>query len=311
MSRRLLGETFDIHGGGLDLVFPHHENEIAQSESRHGKPMAKYWMHNGLMQASSEVGKVGGRHTRAAEGDIQSQDAGKISKSAGRARSASCWPSSRRRRSASSSSRPTTAGRSTSARSGSARCETGLDTFYRFFKRYERIAGKELLRDRGAAEAVRGRFPARRRRAPGGRGRHRQRFLEAMDDDFNTGGAIGILFDLLRRLNKFADDEKLEEGKPPQAKLAALEQGARTLRELAATLGLFRRPPQQTKPAAGEDALVARLMDLLIEVRADARKSKNFAAADKIRNAAGGAGRAAGGSARRDGVGEERMKDEG
>ena len=52
MSRRLLGETFDIHGGGLDLVVPHHENEIAQSESCHGKPMAKYWMHNGLMQAS-------------------------------------------------------------------------------------------------------------------------------------------------------------------------------------------------------------------------------------------------------------------
>jgi len=52
MSRRILGETFDIHGGGLDLVFPHHENEIAQSECCHGKPQAKYWMHNGLMQSS-------------------------------------------------------------------------------------------------------------------------------------------------------------------------------------------------------------------------------------------------------------------
>ncbi len=64
MSRRILGETFDIHGGGLDLVFPHHENEIAQSECCHGKPLASYWLHNGLMQASSEVGKVGGRNTR-------------------------------------------------------------------------------------------------------------------------------------------------------------------------------------------------------------------------------------------------------
>ena len=45
MSRRILGETFDIHGGGLDLIFPHHENEVAQSESCHGRPMAKYWMH--------------------------------------------------------------------------------------------------------------------------------------------------------------------------------------------------------------------------------------------------------------------------
>ena len=64
MSRELLGETFDIHGGGLDLVFPHHENEIAQSECCHGKPMAKYWMHNGLMQASAAAGKVGGRGER-------------------------------------------------------------------------------------------------------------------------------------------------------------------------------------------------------------------------------------------------------
>ena len=67
MSRELLGETFDIHGGGLDLVFPHHENEVAQSEARHGKPMCNYWMHNGLMQASSEVGKLGGRSTKTAD----------------------------------------------------------------------------------------------------------------------------------------------------------------------------------------------------------------------------------------------------
>ncbi len=61
MARRLLGQTFDIHGGGLDLIFPHHENEVAQSECAHGKAMAKYWLHNGLLQATDEVGKVGGR----------------------------------------------------------------------------------------------------------------------------------------------------------------------------------------------------------------------------------------------------------
>ena len=66
MSRRLLGKTFDIHGGGLDLIFPHHENEVAQSECAHGQPMAKYWLHNGLLQAADEVGKVGGRATRSA-----------------------------------------------------------------------------------------------------------------------------------------------------------------------------------------------------------------------------------------------------
>ncbi len=65
MSVRILGETFDIHGGGLDLIFPHHENEIAQSECAHGKPQAKYWLHNGLMQAAAESGKIGGRNTPA------------------------------------------------------------------------------------------------------------------------------------------------------------------------------------------------------------------------------------------------------
>jgi cysteinyl-tRNA synthetase len=61
MSRKLLGETFDIHGGGLDLVFPHHENEIAQSECCHGKPMVTYWAHNGLLRRDPTAGKIGGR----------------------------------------------------------------------------------------------------------------------------------------------------------------------------------------------------------------------------------------------------------
>ena len=62
MSRKLLGETFDIHGGGLDLVFPHHENEIAQSECCHGKPMATYWMPTtACYVADPTAGKIGGR----------------------------------------------------------------------------------------------------------------------------------------------------------------------------------------------------------------------------------------------------------
>jgi len=67
MSKKLLGETFDIHGGGLDLVFPHHENEIAQSECCHTQPMVTYWAHNGLLRASNAAGKLGGRTERANE----------------------------------------------------------------------------------------------------------------------------------------------------------------------------------------------------------------------------------------------------
>ena len=84
MSHKLLGRTFDIHAGGLDLVFPHHENELAQSECCHGQPMVTYWMHNGLMRAA-EAGKLGGRSERAQEaGEAENQpDASKISRSEG------------------------------------------------------------------------------------------------------------------------------------------------------------------------------------------------------------------------------------
>ena len=141
MSRQLLGETFDIHGGGLDLMFPHHENEIAQSESCHGKPMARFWLHNGLMQASSEVGKVGGRHTRPTEGDLSAQEVGKISKSKGSAPFREMLKqfsgetirffvlSTQYRRPIDYSEERI------------HEVETGMDTFYRFFKRFERVTG--------------------------------------------------------------------------------------------------------------------------------------------------------------------------
>jgi cysteinyl-tRNA synthetase len=66
--------------------------------------------------------------------------------------------------------------------------------------------------------------------------------------------------------------------------MAVLSQGAKTLRELAATLGLFRKPPQPPKAAAADGGLTGKLVELLVEMRGDARKAKNFAAADKIRN---------------------------
>ena len=144
MSRKLLGESFDIHGGGLDLMFPHHENEIAQSECCHGKPMAKYWMHNGLMQASSEVGKLGGRNTRPVEGDLAAQEVGKISKSKGSAPFRDMLKqfagetirffvlSTQYRRPIDYSEERL------------REVETGMDTFYRLFKRFERVAGESF-----------------------------------------------------------------------------------------------------------------------------------------------------------------------
>jgi cysteinyl-tRNA synthetase len=283
MSRTLLGETFDIHGGGLDLMFPHHENEIAQSECCHGHPMAKYWLHNGLMQASSEVGKVGGRSTRPAEGDLGAQEAGKISKSKGSAPFREMLKrfsgetirffvlSTQYRRPIDFSEERI------------REVETGMDTFYRFFKRFERVAGTSFYALAAPTVRKQGDFD------PGDASllklvaEHRNRFLEAMDDDFNTGGGIGALFDLVRALNKFIDDEKLEQpAKATAEKLEQLTRGATTFRELAATLGLFRKT--QEEKAAGSDQLAGKLMTLLIDLRAEARKKKDFATADRIRN---------------------------
>jgi cysteinyl-tRNA synthetase len=290
MSRKLLGETFDIHGGGLDLVFPHHENEIAQSECCHGKPQARYWMHNGLMQAADQVGKVGGRETREiAPGDIAAQDVGKISKSRG----ASAFSDLLK------SFQPETIRfflLSTHYRRPIEFSDEqiqdkhkGLEQFYRFFTRFQRVAGRSFYEIPFAATRAEG------DRAEGGDAtrqavlEHRRRFLEAMDDDLNMGGAVGDLFELLRTLNKFVDAEKLEDAGPKDpAKVATLVAGASTLRELAATLGLFRAPAEQA--AAADDALVGKLMELIIDLRAAARKNKDFALSDKIRDALTAAG---------------------
>ena len=284
MSHKILGETFDIHGGGLDLVFPHHENEIAQSECAHGKPQARYWMHNGLMQSSSEVGKIGGRNTREIDaGDQQAQEAGKMGKSKGAAPFSELLQrhapetirffllSTHYRRPIDFSE------------SRIEEVNTGLEQFYRFFKRYERITGESFYQVDYAGRRADGDFDPGDDAALRAIAECRTRFLEAMDDDFNTGGAVADLFELVRTLNKFVDQHKLEAAKPDAGQLAVLRQGATTLRELGATLGLFRKAP--AAPTGGNDELTGKLMELLIELRAAARKNKDFATADRIRDA--------------------------
>ncbi|MFV2067579.1 MAG: cysteine--tRNA ligase [Pirellulales bacterium] len=284
MSRALLGETFDIHGGGLDLVFPHHENEIAQSECCHGKPMARYWMHNGLMQASSETGKVGGRATRAVgDEDDDQQAAAKISKSTGalpfRELLERHAPETIRfflltthyRRPIDFSDQRIDEVRS------------GIDAFYRFFKRFERITGTSFYELPPARTREQGQFTAGEDRTLARLVEHRARLLEAMDDDFNTGAAIGELFELVRTLNKACDQQGLDGGgNHPPDRLAPLLQGAKLMRELTTVLGLFQRPVDER--AATDETLVGQLIELLIDLRASARKQKDFATADRIRD---------------------------
>jgi cysteinyl-tRNA synthetase len=283
MSVRILGETFDIHGGGLDLIFPHHENEIAQSECAHGKPQAKYWLHNGLMQAAAEAGKIGGRATRPADdASAASPQATKISKSTG----ASAFRDLLERH------QPETIRffllsthyRSPIQYSEELLAETAksLGKFYQFFKRFERVSGRRFFDLRPPATRAAGEFDPKGDAVLSEIATLRGRFLESMDDDFNTGAATAALFELLKALNKFVDTEKLEAGKPDPAKVAMLAHGAMVLREMAGILGLFRQPVEQK--SAADDALVGQLVELLIELRAAARKNKDFATGDRIRN---------------------------
>jgi cysteinyl-tRNA synthetase len=281
MSKAILGPHFDIHGGGLDLVFPHHENEIAQSESLHDCPMATFWMHNGLMQAAGAAGKVGGRPRGgdASADDAAAQAATKISKSTGaepfKNLLARHDPQVIRMLLVSTHYRsPIHFGEEPLAESARA-----MEAFERLFARYERITGQAFYllpcrsRSEGDAAVAAAGADVQALRA---------KFLAAMDDDFNTAIAIATLFDFVRVVNKFIDQHALE-AKKPAAELATLEAMMLVLRELTGVLGLFMKPPQ---PQAGgaDDGLMAKLMELVIEIRANARKAKDFATADLVRN---------------------------
>jgi cysteinyl-tRNA synthetase len=109
----------------------------------------------------------------------------------------------------------------------------------------------------------------------------RDRFQEAMDDDFNTGAAVASLFEFRKAINGYIAQQKLETAASPE-QLEALTTSLRALLELARVLGVFRQPV--AKAGGGDDALVQGLMSLILELRADARREKNWAAADKIRD---------------------------
>lgn len=279
MSRKVLGETFDIHGGGLDLIFPHHENEIAQSECCHSKPMAKYWMHNGLMKASSSTGKVGGRGERETKGAAAS---GKISRSEGAGGLADLIAQQSGERIRFFLLR--THYRSTIIFGEDGLDEAGiaLDSFYRFFERFRLVTGEDYY----AIDVATKRGPLKTTSDDPllvKTANCRDEFLAKMDDDFNTGGAVSELFELVRALNKYVDEHGLEDrSQQDSARLKSFRQGATTLKELSHILGLFQTPVETV--ASGDDQLAGQLMELLIGIRADARTNKDFATSDRIRD---------------------------
>ncbi len=283
MSRAILGEEFDIHGGGLDLIFPHHENEMAQSESCHGKPMARYWMHNGLMRASTVAGKVGGRGDREHAADSEATVETKISRSKGAGGLASLIQAQGGERIRFFLLRTHYRSTIVFGEDGLAEAGTALEAFHRLFERYQRITGESFYDITAPATRQAGEF------APGDDpllqavAERRTAFLMKMDDDFNSGAAMSELFELVRLLNKFADAERLEEPDARAAdRVAAFRAAAGTMRELTSVLGLFLTPPRQE--SSQDDGLVDQLVQLLIDIRNSARQNKDFSTADRVRD---------------------------
>ncbi|HUL22218.1 MAG TPA: cysteine--tRNA ligase [Thermodesulfobacteriota bacterium] len=259
MSQKYLGETFDIHGGGRDLTFPHHENEIAQSEAATGKPFARYWIHNGFVNINKE----------------------KMSKSLGNILTVKeilkDWhPEVLRLFFLSHHYRSPVDYSADSFNDAQA----GLDRFYSTLKAMKDEVGKNPSTS-GGGEGSPILKEARQNIES-----FRTRFEEAMDDDFNTAQGLGYFFDLQRNLNSLLDISK---GHPTPDMISTLNQGLDHFLKIGWVFGLFRENPEQYLAQRKKEGLKKLNLtedEILrsIEERNLARKEKNWKRADEIRN---------------------------
>src|SRR3954453_11735520 len=270
-------ETLDIHGGGMDLMFPHHENELAQSESATGKPFVRYWLHKGSTKVK----------TKARGGEWKSEDMHESAGNAVRVRDLfdRHGPDLIRYLLLSSHYRSPI----DFSEEVLASARKGLNAFDRLFERIERLTGKPMTEkaddmDRVASDLLESEQHASFAKAILAL---KMKFLETMDDDFNTGGAIGGLHEIANEVNSVVERYEVEKNKQP-AQVTAAGAAGHTLRNLGMVLGLFAHAPRPAAPAAadarGEAGVLNPVMDLLIKLRQEARASKNFALADRIRD---------------------------
>jgi cysteinyl-tRNA synthetase len=252
MSLKLLGESFDIHGGGADLIFPHHENELTQSEAYTGKPFVRYWVHNGFITVDKE----------------------KMSKSLGNF---------------------------FTIKEILEQFEPEVVRFFLLHTHYRSpiefsdllLKETEATLDRYYVTVLRvGDFlnapSGKKEKAQGAEelekilSTYKARFEEAMDDDFNTALAIGHMFELIREMNKFLD------GKPSGNKARELvENSLSLLKETGSVLRLFERTPAEWYASimdVKQIGLSADDIEGLIQKRQDARKQKDWAEADRVRD---------------------------
>jgi cysteinyl-tRNA synthetase len=234
MNLHHLGQQIDIHGGGNDLIFPHHENEIAQTEAITGKPFARYWMHNGMLQLKGE----------------------KMSKSLGNLIPIRDF---------------------IEEHPGDVMRLIVISSHYRspltfneeVIQANERALDRLLSAKRPAKQHAKGAPDDILQQLKEQENKTQQEFVESMDEDFNTAGALGSIFDLVRMINQARDNDATDE---------QLTNAQQTFNHLTGVLGL--RLDDKESRITGADAFI----DLLLDLRQELRQQKNYNLSDRIRN---------------------------
>jgi len=260
MSRKYLGETFDIHGGGEDLIFPHHENEIAQSQAATGKPLANYWMHNGFVKINSE----------------------KMSKSLGnvfpvREILKIYHPEVLRLFMLQSHYRsPVDYSESSLAetRSGLVRCYTTLQ-----------LLKETLGKPATSVAAANEKNLAKQQEYISKLKDLKEKFDSSLDDDFNTAQALGSVFESVRLTNNFM---AIEKSMPEAIKTNILDEAKKAFEHFGAVLGVFQDDPDHffnfdREMEVRKRALNVGEIENLIRERQAARAAKDWTKADAIR----------------------------
>lgn len=270
MSSKYLGQPFDIHGGGRDLIFPHHENEIAQAEGAENRKFVKYWLHNGFVNINSE----------------------KMSKSLGNILTISKTLKVHNfevvRYFLLSSHYRSPIDYTNTAISEAAQA---VDRFYEMMGRIMIIPPIPPLKKGGKGGFKAGKLSTKiEKELYKNLNTMESRITEFMDNDFNTAGAMGVIFDLVRQTNKYLDSvchPERSEGSPAfNAWLSA--KWAEAQKTFQQIFGVFASDPKEyetrrKKTAASSKGVDTKLVEQLIADRKTARTSRDFAKADIIK----------------------------